>query len=403
MNKLESKNILLITSLYPSDDMKLLNNTAVCHYFAKEWKSFGYNVRVIHLYHTYPLFYYPMLKLTNSYLASKTGHAILEKRETKEHTYYIDDIKATRIPVMKNRPHGHFDRKNIVKVNKRICKILRDEEFNPDYILGHFLHPSLEVIESLKKKYPEALTAVSLHGEEKKYNKDVESKLSFIDLIGYRSYPIRKAFERLYGEKPCFMCFSGVPENFISSPKKFEKGIRSFVYVGSFIERKYPEVLVSAIHDAMNGEDMTITYVGSGSKENYIRSLARKLNMDKSVKIVGRLPREHVTQELDKADVFIMISKAETFGLVYLEAMARGCIVVASRNEGMDGIIKDGENGYLCEAGNSTELADIIKKIRSLSIEEQNAMSECAITTAKAFSDSIVAKNYIQAIESFKQ
>ena len=37
-----------------------------------------------------------------------------------------------------------------------------------------------------------------------------------------------------------------------------------------------------------------------------------------------------------------MISELETFGLVYIEAMAAGCITIASRNEGFDGIIKDG-------------------------------------------------------------
>ena len=42
-----------------------------------------------------------------------------------------------------------------------------------------------------------------------------------------------------------------------------------------------------------------------------------------------------------------MISKNEAFGLVYLEAMLAGCIV-ASRN-GIDGIIIDGYNGFLCD------------------------------------------------------
>ena len=36
----------------------------------------------------------------------------------------------------------------------------------------------------------------------------------------------------------------------------------------------------------------------------------------------------------------------EAYGLVYLEAMARGCITIASRDEGFDGVIKDGINGF---------------------------------------------------------
>ena len=396
-------NILLISSLYPSDDLALLNNTAVCHYFAKEWKKNGYNVRVIHLYHIYPQIYYPILKWTNSYLASKTGHAILEKRETKEHTYEIDGISVTRIPIMKNRPHGQFDDRVIDKTSTRVSEILENEGYKPDFIFGHFLHPSLEVIAKLKKHYPDAVTTVSLHGEEKVYRQEVASKMSTIDLIGYRSFPIRKAFERLYGERPCFMCFSGVPEKFISTPKTFERGIHNFVYVGYFIERKYPEALIPAIHDAMSDAEVAITYVGSGKQEKRILSIADKYHLSEAVHIAGRLPREQVTQELDKADVFIMISKTETFGLVYLEAMARGCIVVASKDEGMDGIIRNGENGYLCEAGNSTELAAIIKKICQLSIKEQNLLSQNAIMTARAFADSIVAKNYIESVKKIKK
>lgn len=62
-----------------------------------------------------------------------------------------------------------------------------------------------------------------------------------------------------------------------------------------------------------------------------------------------------------------MISKAETFGLVYLEAMSMGCLTVASRHEGMEGIIEDGVNGFLCNAGDEFELAQVINKINNLS------------------------------------
>ena len=50
----------------------------------------------------------------------------------------------------------------------------------------------------------------------------------------------------------------------------------------------------------------------------------------------------------------------KTFGLVYLEAMARGCITVASRDEGFDGIIQDGVNGFLCKSGDETELVQYL-------------------------------------------
>ena len=99
-----------------------------------------------------------------------------------------------------------------------------------------------------------------------------------------------------------------------------------------------------------------------------------------------------------QSDIFIMISKNETFGLVYLEAMATGCIPIASRDEGFDGIIRDGENGFLCEAGNVEELAKIIDKINLMSSNELQKISQKAIETAKRFTDKEVARRYIEDV-----
>ncbi len=49
----------------------------------------------------------------------------------------------------------------------------------------------------------------------------------------------------------------------------------------------------------------------------------------------------------------VMNSRNEAFGLVYFEAMARGCIIITSRKEGFDGIIQDGVNGFLFKASDS--------------------------------------------------
>ena len=90
-----------------------------------------------------------------------------------------------------------------------------------------------------------------------------------------------------------------------------------------------------------------------------------------------------------------MLSTDETFGLVYLEAMARGCIVIASSDEGMDGIIEHGVNGFLCKAGDSEALADIIYTIKSLSVDQLINISESGLQTAKRMNDEKMAEEYI--------
>ena len=113
---------------------------------------------------------------------------------------------------------------------------------------------------------------------------------------------------------------------------------------------------------------------------------------------MGRISRYRIAEEYDKADCMVMISKGEAYGLVYLEAMARGCITIASKREGFDGVIIDGENGFLCEAGNSDELASIIKRINCISPERRQRISENAIATAKKLTDEKTAKLYIDDV-----
>ena len=95
-----------------------------------------------------------------------------------------------------------------------------------------------------------------------------------------------------------------------------------------------------------------------------------------------------------------MISEEETFGLVYLEAMSMGCITIASRNEGMEGIIEDGVNGFLCKAGDEHELSEIINRVNGMSIEELMCISNKARETAEKLTDEKVAQLYFNQLVS---
>ncbi len=393
------KNILLITSLYPTDDIKLKNTTSVCHYFAKDWKSMGYEVRVIFYYNIYPFFYYPFLKLASKILANRFDAAILTKRFSKVYHYEIDGIKVSRIPIYKRFPRGSF---GINEINKQVTylkMILNDENYKPSFILGHFIHPGLDIVSRLKDVYPDAITSVSLHGKLSKYCASEEKDMRKIDYIGFRSYQIGKSFEKVYGKRKCFYCFSGIPNEYLKKNTKVFNKIKNFIYVGNFMKRKYPSSVILGVADAMKNMDFKITFVGDGNGLSLMKKTAKKTNVEKRIFYEGRIPREEVKKKLDNSDVFVMISEKETFGLVYLEAMARGCITIASRNEGMDGIIIDGVNGFLCKAGDYTELADIIRKILSLDRTDIIRISNNAIRTASEMTDSLMAERYLQKLQ----
>ena len=101
---------------------------------------------------------------------------------------------------------------------------------------------------------------------------------------------------------------------------------------------------------------------------------------------------------MHEADVFTMVSRDEAFGLVYLEAMIEGCITVGSVQEGIDGIIHNGQNGFLCTAGNPDELAQIYRSIFDMAKDERAAMSRLAYQTARELSNSAVAGRYLRDV-----
>ena len=397
-----SKSILLITPYYPIPSP---NNkaTKVCHYFAKEWTMKGNKVMVIH-----QMFYHSHLwqlayRLFKSQINNRFGGGLFyNERMNKLAHYQMEGVNVYRVPVYKFVPKGRLKTETLNKFADDIKIILEKESFVPDIIVGH--DAPIDLIPQLNDIY-HAKTCFVWHGVSLKFKaryKNINDIIASYDLLAYRSEGIKNAFEKQFGSfNPSFICRSGIPELFVLKQpiKKFENVLSKFIYVGSLIERKYPSALLKAI-PASNCKSFDITYVGEGPELINLKTEVKQRSLDNKVCFTGNLKRDEIISLYDKSDCFIMISRNEAFGLVYLEAMARGCIVVASKNEGIDGVIKDGVNGFLCEAGNSEELTNIINRIQDLSPSELQVVSNNAMNTAKIFTDQKMAEDYLTKLNN---
>lgn len=400
------KNILLLTNIYVQTDFYTLNNTAVCHYFAKEWVRLGYNVHVVY---NYPIYWKPfhwLSKVLGEKIASLGGSQITTKYLSDIESYTIDGVLVHRIPIFKFAPKMKYSDKVLEKQVEHIIKIADKFHFVPDIILGHFQYPSIALLYELKKRFSCKISLV-LHGDSKRLKylcgDRFQEYFSSVDIWGFRSLPIKRNFEKYYGiQKFSFLCPSGVSDIFFKKNIRKWKGgnLKSFIYVGSFIKRKFPSVIVEALGEVYKKDEFVMTFVGHGDECKTIKKKIRKFHFEKNVVFTGQLSREFIIDYLGYSECFIMVSKGETFGLVYLEAMAAGCIVIASKQEGMEGIITDGVNGFLCEAGNSHELAKKMQYINSLTANEKMKISENAIKTASLLTDKTVAIKYLNSVIS---
>ena len=393
-------NILLLSTIYPLPSEN--KGTSVCHYFTREWVKMGHNVRVIHNESRFPLPFYWIAKMFQQKIIAKTG-AVVYTHPIKDAKYEMDSVSVMRLSLYKPIPHGSFSKRAVRNSIKAITQWLKEDHFDPEIIVGHFPNPQIEQVAELKRVWPSATSAIVMHDgidlTKKVYGNRLSQLCDNVDVWGFRSESVRKMFNRVVmTTQRSFICYSGIPKDYITTENThdFFGPLKKFVYVGEMIERKYPVQVMDALQKAYPEGDYRLTYVGQGDLLNVIHDRVEKENLQDCVNTLGKIPRDKIKEHYDNADCMVMISRGEAYGLVYLEAMARGCITIASRDEGFDGVIKNGENGFLCKAGDADELASIIIQINSLSSEERQRISENAITTARSLTDTKAAQRYLE-------
>src|SRR5690606_22996942 len=100
--------------------------------------------------------------------------------------------------------------------------------------------------------------------------------------------------------------------------------------------------------------------------ERYLESLhdiARAIGVEGRVRHIGSLERPALARLLDAAEVVVVPSRSESFGLVPLEAAASGTPVVASRVGGLMESVVDGESGVLVDGRDPAEWAQVVGAI----------------------------------------
>ena len=397
------KNILLITNIYPNNDPEYAG-TKVCHSFTTEWAAMGYNVRVVHFDSLFPRPFYWVGKLFKERIQAKTGTVAYTNTPRQPKRYTVDDIPVIFVPLRKIIPHKAPSQGLAEKAFHYIVEQLEGDGFVPDVVTAHFTMPQLQFLPLFKKQYPDVRTCLVLHGNSDTlpsfYPDNYNELIPSVDVWGFRSLAFQKDFEKHLGsDKPMFLCHSGIPEKYIENVERsFVNGVKRFVFVGSLFELKNVDVTLRALHKALLGKKYTFDIVGDGAEMDNLKHLVEELRMKDHVVFHGRLKRDEVQNIVKNADCFIMVSSREAFGLVYVEAMAKGCIVVGTEGQGIDGIVTNGDNGFLCKARDVDGLADVVEQIVNLPQSELQEISSKAVATAAEMTDRKVAEHYIKSI-----
>lgn len=145
------------------------------------------------------------------------------------------------------------------------------------------------------------------------------------------------------------------------------------------------------------GLDARLVMVGDGPERAAAEHRARALEVDKDCVFVGKQPE--IVEYLSAADVLLLPSEQESFGLAALEAMACEVPVVASNTGGIPEVVDDGETGYLSAIGDTAKMSrDAARLVRDADLRRE--MGRAARRSAiNRYSTDKVIPRYIEFYE----
>jgi glycosyltransferase involved in cell wall biosynthesis len=144
-------------------------------------------------------------------------------------------------------------------------------------------------------------------------------------------------------------------------PGRPESSVPTILIVGNLLAGKGHELVLRAfsrVKDSHPG--LQCLMIGEGADRDRFIVLARALGISEQIHFPGRRSRDEVAEAMRNCTVFVLPSRYEGLGCVYLEAMACGKPVIACRGQGIDEIIHgndaDGSNGWLIPVDGLEEL-----------------------------------------------
>ncbi|WP_162297892.1 glycosyltransferase family 4 protein [Halalkalibacillus sediminis] len=387
--------ILMITTLFPSYDGQSRKEISYAlHYFAKDWVSMGHDVSVMKIHPKYPTLFN---------ITTKGQEA---RRYGEDTTFKLQDVEVNRLTINKYPKIDYFQK----DLRLLYSKLLENINNSPDIIVCHMINPSLYISKMLKDKLDIPLI-LTLHQSDisqltnmKKRLKKYSEVESFIDRIGFRSQNLMNKYKKLHlASKSNFIIPSGINRDLIISDCKLQKKIKSKSQVifiaSSMIALKNIDIVIKAFEKIAVSKEVYLKIAGDGPEKDRLKKLAKASRVSSQIEFLGYITRESVIEKMEESDIFVMVSSPETFGLVYIEAMSKGCITIGSIGEGIDGVIKDNQNGYLCEPRDLDGLANKLTKVLNLNRDQKEKIITKAVETARGMTQEALSRNYLDVLQ----
>ena len=285
-------------------------------------------------------------------------------------------------------------------VRSVLKKMLRD--FRPDVVHAHTL--SNATVGLFLKNAVGCPLVVTTHGSDASIPYE-RGDMQFLrqscdkaDAVVAVSSALAKKVHSCGTTTPIYTVLNGFYLKYVS--EEMEKDSLRLIQVGHLNEQKRVHVTIDAFAKLREKySDAKLEIVGSGPQKEVLREQCQALGLSEFICFAGQVPNEQALEKMAKAKFFVMPSVREGFGIVYLEAMASGCITIGTQGEGIADVIVSGKNGFLVPPDD----VDAIVQVIAWCIEnpkEAAAISECGRRDAQTLTWDKNAKEYIEMFKT---
>lgn len=350
-------------------------------------------------------------------VGSELGKELAERGHT---VHFISSSLPTRLTELNERVHFHevemmsyplFEHQPYTLALATKMSTVAETE-NLDLLHVHYAIPhSISAIlarESLKpKRYLPVITTlhgtdITLVGADRSYLPITRYGIVQSDGVTAISHYLKEATKEIFQ----FDDIAVIP-NFVSQSEYARHSVEELrsslapqgepllVHVSNFRPVKRPVDCVEILARVLGkGISTRLVMVGDGSERTNVEHRARCLGVYDKCVFVGKQPK--IVDYLSAADVLLLPSEQESFGLAALEAMACEVPVIASRVGGVPEVVTDGETGFLSEVGDVKKMAEDAARLLT-DTELRSKMGKRARESALArYRADIVIPQYIE-------
>jgi N-acetyl-alpha-D-glucosaminyl L-malate synthase BshA len=244
-------------------------------------------------------------------------------------------------------------------------------------------------------------TDITIVGQDRSFHPITKFSIEKSDRITAVSQYLRQETFNAFG---CTACDVEVIYNFIDPEiydrakyppllrQQLDSGRRVLMHVSNFRAVKRVRDIVRIYAKVRDAMPSVLVMVGDGPDRVDAEAEARALNVDADVHFLGKI--DTVAPLLAGADLFLLPSQSESFGLSALEALACGTPVVGSRAGGLVEVVREGVTGALCEIGDVDAMARASVEILSDRDRWQAMSAEAAADARARFSLDDIVRQY---------